>query len=491
MNLNALEFPRTLVRPELLHQECWLNGQWQGGDPDKRLPVINPATGAILAHVPNMGYSVTSQAIANAQSALAAWRARTGKQRSVILKRWAQLMHENADDLSNILTAEQGKPLNEASSEIAYAASFLDWFAEEAKRIDGDILQSPVSGQRLLVLRQPIGVCAAITPWNFPAAMITRKVGPALAAGCVIIVKPAEHTPLTALALAHLAYEAGVPGDVFQVVTGEPEEIGNALCESDIVRKLSFTGSTDVGRMLMAKCAPTVKKLSLELGGNAPFIVFDDADLDEAMDALMLAKFRNSGQTCICANRVFVQSGIYSALADKLIERTRALKIGDGSAEGIQQGPLIDGRAIRKIQALLEDAVSHGARIALGGHVHENGGTFFEPTIIQDLSKDMRISSEEIFGPVAALYRFDTEADVLELANASKCGLAAYLFTRDHARIWRMSEALEYGMVGVNTAAISNEVGPFGGIKHSGLGREGSKYGIDEYLETKYICMKV
>jgi len=482
---------QNINRSDLLRQSCWISGRWQNSDGCPTLPVTNPATGAVIACVPDLGREAAIRAIASAQAAMADWSRKTGKQRAAILWRWAQLLQENAQDVSIILTAEQGKPLAEAQNEIGYAVSFLEWFAEEAKRIDGDVLQSPVEGQRLLALKQPVGVCAAITPWNFPAAMVARKVAPALAAGCSIIVKPAEQTPLTALALAVLAEDAGVPGGVFQVITGRPQEIGDVFCESDIVRKLSFTGSTQVGRMLMAKCAASVKKLSLELGGNAPFIIFDDANLEDALDALIIAKFRNSGQTCVCANRIYIQTGVYEEVIRRLSEITQALKVGDGFSGESQQGPLINASAIDKVQSLLEDAVLHGAKIVTGGQAWEAAGFFFQPTVIRDVTQEMRISKEEIFGPVAALYKFDHEEEVLGLANDSLYGLAAYFFTNDHSRIWRMAEALEYGMVGINTASISNEVGPFGGIKQSGLGREGSKYGIEEYLEIKYLCMKV
>lgn len=480
---------RPLNRPDLLRDACFIDGKWLKASDGYSIPVNNPATGATICSVPKLGRKETEQAIASAQAALPGWSAKTGKERAIILQKWAQLMMDNQQDLAVIMTSEQGKPVAEAAGEIAYAASFLEWFGEEAKRIDGDILQSPKAGQRLMALKQPIGVCAAITPWNFPAAMITRKVGPALAAGCTMVVKPAQQTPLTALALAVLAEEAGVPAGVFHVITGGSRDIGGALCESDVVRKLSFTGSTEVGRTLMAQCAPTIKKLSLELGGNAPLIVFDDADLDRAVDGILASKYRNAGQTCVCANRIYVQSGIYEDVLARLVEKVKAMKVGDGFAEGVTQGPLIDEAAIAKIQEHITDAVAHGGKVVAGGKPHALGGTFFEPTIVRDATQEMRFATEETFGPVAPLFRFDNEKEVIAMANDTIFGLAAYFFTRDYARIWRVSEALEYGIVGINTGIISNEVGPFGGVKQSGLGREGSKYGIEEYLEMKYLCV--
>lgn len=479
----------TLQRPDLIKEACYLAGHWKTSDKDAVIVVNNPATGEKIASVPNMGYDETQQAIVSAQQALPAWSAKTGKERAAILQKWAQLMLAHQNDLAIIMTSEQGKPIAEAAGEIAYAASFLEWFAEEAKRIDGEVLQSPKAGQRLLALKQPIGVCAAITPWNFPSAMITRKVGPALAAGCTMVVKPAEQTPLSALALAVLAQEAGVPAGVLQMITGTASEIGRALCESDIVRKLSFTGSTEVGRMLMAQCAPTIKKLSLELGGNAPLIIFDDANLDTAIDGILASKYRNAGQTCVCANRIYIQSGIYDEVATRLVDKVNAMQVGDGFTAGVTQGPLIDQDAINKVQEHIADAVAHGATVIAGGKQHAMGGTFFQPTIVRDVTQAMRFASEETFGPVAPLLRFDTEAEAIAMANDTIFGLAAYFFTKDYARIWRVSEALEYGIVGINTGIISNEVGPFGGVKQSGLGREGSKHGIDEYLEIKYLCI--
>ena len=485
--MTALTHP--LSRPELLRDACYIDGKWVGAGNGASIPVDNPSTGKTIVSVPKLGRKETEQAIASAQAALPAWSAKTGKERAAILLKWSQLMMQNQQDLAAIMTSEQGKPVTEAAGEIAYAASFLEWFAEEAKRIDGDVLQSPKAGQRLLALKQPIGVTAAITPWNFPAAMITRKAGPALAAGCTMVVKPAQQTPLTALALAVLAEEAGVPAGVFHVITGSSRDIGAALCESDVVRKLSFTGSTEVGRTLMEQCAPTIKKLSLELGGNAPFIVFDDADLDRAVDGILASKYRNAGQTCVCANRIYVQAGVYEEIAKRLVAKVNAMKVGDGFEDGVTQGPLIDKNAIEKVQEHIADATSHGAKVIAGGKPHALGGTFFEPTVVRDVTQSMRFATEETFGPVAPLFRFESEEEVIRMANDTIFGLAAYFFTRDYARIWRVSESLEYGIVGINTGLISNEVGPFGGVKQSGLGREGSKYGIEEYLEIKYLCV--
>jgi succinate-semialdehyde dehydrogenase/glutarate-semialdehyde dehydrogenase len=478
-----------LARGELLRDSCFVAGKWQAAASGATLAVNNPSTGELIVNVPKMGRAETRSAIESAEAALPAWRARTGKDRANILRRWADLMVANKDDLAAIMTAEQGKPLAEAAGEILYAASFLEWFAEQAKRVDGDVLSSPNAGQRMMVLKQPIGVCAAITPWNFPAAMITRKVGPALAAGCTMVVKPAQLTPLTAFALAVLAEEAGVPPGVLHVLTGSSSEIGGELCENDTVRKLSFTGSTEVGRSLMAQCAPTIKKLSLELGGNAPFLVFDDADLDRAVDGILASKFRNAGQTCVCANRIYVQAGVYEEVARRLVEKAQAMKVGDGFTPGVTQGPLINEEAVEKAESHVADAVKQGARVIAGGKRHELGGTFYQPTVVRDVTQDMLFAQEETFGPVAPLFRFDTEAQAIAMANATIFGLAAYFFTRDYARVWRVSEALEYGIVGINTGLISNEVAPFGGVKQSGLGREGSKYGIEEYLETKYLCV--
>lgn len=480
-----------LNNPQLLRHQALIDGEWCDGDNGAREAVTNPATGEKLAEVAQASAAQTQFAIAAAAVALVSWRALTGKQRAALLQKWSRLIGENQEDLARLLTAEQGKSLAEARGEIAYANSFIEWFAEEGKRVEGSVLQSPQAGQRLLVLKQPIGVTAAITPWNFPAAMITRKVAPALAAGCTMIVKPAEQTPLTALALAELAQQAGIPRGVLQVVTGPAAAVGQVLCASPVVRKLSFTGSTEVGRLLMAQCAPTIKKLSLELGGNAPVMVFDDACLDSAVAGIMASKFRNSGQTCVCANRIYVQRGIYPALVARLIAEVGRLKVGNGMAEGTTQGPLIDADAIAKVRAHIDDALSQGATLLAGGKAHALGGTFFEPTLIGDVTGKMRFAREETFGPVAPLFPFDDEEEVIAMANDTEFGLAAYVFTRDAARQWRVPEALDYGMVGINTGLISNEVAPFGGVKQSGLGREGSRFGIDEYLEMKYLCVDI
>ncbi|MGB4673234.1 MAG: NAD-dependent succinate-semialdehyde dehydrogenase, partial [Azovibrio sp.] len=428
------------------------------------------------------------RAIAAAAAALPAWRERTAKARAQVLLQWLRLIQQHTEDLAALITAEGGKPLAEARGEVAYGASFVEWFAEEGKRAYGETVPSPAADKRLLVIKQPVGVCAAITPWNFPLAMITRKVAPALAAGCTVVVKPAGQTPLTALALARLAEAAGFPAGVFNLVTGDPAAIGGALTASPVVRKLSFTGSTEVGRLLMAQSAPTLKKLSLELGGNAPFIVFDDADLDQAVAGALAAKYRNSGQTCVCANRFLVQAGIHDAFAARLAEQVAALVVGDGSEPGTQQGPLIDANALAKVEAHVADALEKGARLLTGGHPHPRGGNFFEPTVLAGVTPAMRVAREETFGPVAPLFRFETEAEAIQMANATEYGLAAYFYSRDVARCFRVGEALEYGMVGINTGLISNEVAPFGGIKQSGLGREGSRHGLDEYLELKYLC---
>ncbi|UCV04167.1 NAD-dependent succinate-semialdehyde dehydrogenase [Dechloromonas denitrificans] len=480
-----------LQNKELLRSGNFIAGQWIAADDLATLPVVNPASGLVLGEVPRCGAAETGRAIAAAEAAWPAWRALSAKQRAGLLQAWFKLIIDNADDLAQLITAEGGKPLAEARGEVIYGASFVEWFAEEGKRTYGESIPSPVADKRLLVIKQPIGVCAAITPWNFPLAMITRKVAPALAAGCPVVVKPAEATPLTALALAFLAEQAGFPAGVFNVVTGNPQAIGGALTASPVVRKLSFTGSTGVGRLLMAQCAPTVKKLSLELGGNAPFIVFDDADLDAAVDGAMTAKYRNTGQTCVCANRFLVQAGIYEAFAAKLAEKTEALKVGPGDQPGVTQGPLINAAGLAKVEAHVADAVSKGARVLAGGARHALGGNFFQPTVLADVTREMKVAREETFGPVAPLFRFTTEAEAIAMANDTEFGLAAYFFSRNIGRCWRVGEALEYGMVGINTGLISNEVAPFGGIKQSGIGREGSKYGIEEYLEIKYLCFDV
>ena len=473
----------------LLRQHGFIHGEWRSARSGATLAIRNPANGTVVGEVPVMGATETREAIDAAAKAMPAWAKRTAKERAVILRRFAELMLANADDLAIIMTSEQGKPLAEAKGEVAYAASFLEWFAEEGKRVYGDVIPTFRADARLLVLRQPVGVAAAITPWNFPAAMITRKLGPALAAGCSFVCKPAPQTPFSALALAELGSRAGLPPGVFNVVTGDAEQIGGELTSNPLVRKLSFTGSTAVGKKLIAACAGTVKKVSMELGGNAPFIVFDDADLDAAVQGLMASKYRNTGQTCVCANRVYVQDGVYEAFAAKLAVAVAGLRVGDGLAGPTDQGPLIDDRALAKVQAHIADAVAQGARIAAGGKPHALGGTFFEPTILLDVTPGMRVSREETFGPVAPLFRFHNEAEAIQLANDTEFGLAAYFFTRDLARSWRVQEALEYGLVGVNTGLISTEVAPFGGMKESGLGREGSRYGIDEYTEMKYVCV--
>ena len=479
-----------LQRPDLLRGAGLIDGQWVAADDGATFAVNDPATGRHLADVPRMGRAETERAIAGAAAALPAWRARTAPDRARVLRRWAELMLAHQDDLGRLMTLEQGKPLAEARGEIAYAASFIEWFAEEAKRVDGEVLQPQRAGQRIVVLKQPIGVCAAITPWNFPAAMITRKVGPALAAGCTIVVKPAELTPLSAFALGVLGLEAGLPPGVLQIVAGNAPEIGAALCESPTVRKLSFTGSTGVGRVLAQQCAPTIKKLSLELGGNAPLIVFDDADIDRAIEGIVASKFRNAGQTCVCANRIYVQAGIYDAVAARLVAAVEAMRVGNGLEAGTTQGPLIDGRAVAKVRQHIDDALRQGAQLRTGGKPHALGGSFFEPTVLTGVTQAMRVAREETFGPLAPLFRFETEEEVVAMANDSEFGLAAYLFTEDRRRLWRVGEQLETGMVGINTGLISNEVAPFGGVKQSGLGREGSRHGIEDYLELKYLCLQ-
>jgi len=477
-----------LQDPNFLRSANWLGGQWIGADDGATLTVIDPASGAMLAEVPRCGALETRRAIAAADAALPAWRALTASRRGQFLLAWHRLILDHADDLARLITAEGGKPQAEAKGEVIYGASFVEWFAEEGKRTYGESIPGTAANTRLLVVKQPVGVCAAITPWNFPLAMITRKVAPALAAGCTVVVKPAEATPLTALALAALAERAGLPAGVLNVLTGDPAAIGGELTASPIVRKLSFTGSTAVGRRLMAQCAPTVKKLSLELGGNAPFIVFDDADLEAAVDGAVAAKFRNTGQTCVCANRFLIQSGIYEAFAARLAERARGLKVGPGFAEGVNQGPLINAAALAKVEAHVADARAGGARVLCGGERHARGGNFFQPTVLADVSPAMLVAREETFGPLAPLLRFKTEEEAIAQANDTEFGLAAYVYSRDVGRCWRLGEALEYGMVGINTGLISSTAAPFGGIKQSGIGREGSKYGIEEYLDVKYLC---
>ncbi len=473
----------------LLRQQAFVDGKWVDAASGHSFAVHDPSRRTVVASVPDFGAAETRAAIAAAERAFVGWSARTAKERSQILGRWFDLIVENADDLAAIITAEQGKPLTEARAEVMYAASFVEWFAEEAKRIYGDVIPSPQRDRRIVVIKQPIGVVACITPWNFPAAMVTRKAAPALAAGCTVILKPAEQTPLTALALASLAERAGIPAGVLNVLTGDARAIGPELTASPVVRKLSFTGSTEVGRILMAQCAPTVKKLSLELGGNAPFIVFDDADVEAAVDGAMASKFRNTGQTCVCTNRFLVQSGVYERFASALAGKARALNVADGRDAKATQGPLIDEAALRKVVVHVEDALQKGGRVLTGGAAHPLGGTFFEPTVIAGATADMLCVQEETFGPVAPLVRFDTEAQAIALANDTIYGLAAYCYTRDLGRAWRMGEALEYGIVGINTGLISNEVAPFGGVKQSGVGREGSKYGIEDFVEVKYLAM--
>ena len=473
----------------LKHNLTWLAGEWVAADSAKTMVVTNPANGKGFAEVPLMGRAEAARAIVAAESAQKSWKMLTAAARAAILQRWFDLIMLHKEDLAQLLTAEQGKPLAEARGEVNYAASFVAWFAEEAKRVYGEVIPAPMGDRRLLVLKQPIGVTAAITPWNFPIAMITRKAAPALAAGCTMIIKPAEQTPLCAIALAVLAEEAGVPAGVLQVITGDAKQIGAVLCESPVVTKLSFTGSTEVGRILMRQCADTIKKLSLELGGNAPFIVFDDADIDAAVEGALISKYRNAGQTCVCTNRFFVQEAVFDEFAKKLALKVSQLKVGAGNADDVTQGPLIDEAAIAKVENQVADALAKGATLIQGGKRHALGGTFFEPTIVANVSADALIFREETFGPVAPLFRFKTDDEVIALANRTEFGLASYFFSRDIGRIWRVAEALEYGMVGVNTGMISNEMSPFGGVKQSGLGREGSHHGIDEYLELKYVCM--
>jgi succinate-semialdehyde dehydrogenase/glutarate-semialdehyde dehydrogenase len=478
-----------LQDPRLFKEQCFVDGSWVGADGGGTLPVHNPATAATLGAVPNMGTGETRRAIAAAAAALPPWAARTAKDRAGLMRRWFDLVLANQDDLAILMTAEQGKPLAESKGEIAYAASFIEWFAEEGKRLYGDIIPGHQADKRILVLRQPVGVVAAITPWNFPSAMITRKAGPALAAGCTMVCKPATQTPYSALALAELADRAGIPKGVFNVITGSSTAIGAEMTGNPTVRKVTFTGSTEVGKKLMVQCAGTVKKLSLELGGNAPFIVFDDADLDAAVQGAIASKYRNTGQTCVCANRLLVQDGVYREFSEKLAAAVGKLRVGDGLQGVTEQGPLIDGKAVAKVEEHIADAVRKGARVALGGKRHALGGTFFEPTILTGVTSEMLIAREETFGPIAPLFKFHSEAEAIAMANDTEFGLAAYLYTRDLARSWRVSEAIEYGIVGLNTGIISTEVAPFGGVKESGTGREGSKYGILDYTEMKYICV--
>ncbi len=483
MNLNDLQLLKSLA---------YVDGAWCGADGGATFPVTDPASGTLIAAVPDMGAAETRRAIEAADRAWPAWRNKTAKERAAILRKWFELMLANAADIARLMTTEQGKPYAEAMGEVLYAASFVEWFAEEAKRVYGDTIPATQADKRLIVVKQPIGVCAAITPWNFPAAMITRKVAPALAAGCTAVVKPAEQTPLTALALAELAHRAGFPAGVFNVVTGaaaSAPKIGGELTGNPIVRKLSFTGSTEVGRLLMAQCAPTIKKVSLELGGNAPFIVFDDADLDAAVEGALASKYRNTGQTCVCANRLLVQEGVYDAFVAKLVDAVRKLRVGNGLQGATEQGPLIDDNAVAKVEEHVADALAKGGRIVLGGKRHALGGTFFEPTIITGVKPTMLVAREETFGPVAPVFSFKDEKEAIRMANDTEFGLASYFYTRDLARSLRVAEALEYGIVGLNTGIISTEVAPFGGVKESGFGREGSKYGILDYTELKYLCI--
>ncbi len=478
--------------PDLLRHQAYIDGKWCDAPDGSATEIFNPANDQSLGFVPNLGADETRRAIEAAQAAQPAWRALTAKERAARLRKWYELMLANQEDLALIMTAEQGKPLTEARGEVLYAASFIEWFAEEAKRVYGDTIPGHQPDKRLIVTKEPIGVTAAITPWNFPAAMITRKAGPALAAGCAMVLKPAPQTPFSALALAVLAERAGIPAGLFSVLPADAErsrEVGAELCANPIVRKLSFTGSTGVGIKLMEQCAPTLKKLSLELGGNAPFIVFEDADLDAAVEGALVAKYRNAGQTCVCANRLYVHEAVYDAFAEKLAAAVAKLRVGPGDEAGVVIGPLIDGNAVAKVQAHLADALEKGAKVLQGGKAHELGGHFFEPTVITDVTPDMRVAREETFGPLAPLFRFNDEAEVVRQANDTEFGLAGYFYTRDLGRTFRVAEALEYGMVGINTGLISNEVAPFGGMKASGLGREGSKYGLDEYLEIKYLCL--
>lgn len=470
----------------LFRQQAFVAGKWCDADHQQTSEILNPATLEVIGTVPNMGKAEAERAIEAAKEAWPLWKNKTAKDRSIILKKWFDLIISNADDLAFILTSEQGKPLAEAKGEILYAASFIEWFAEEAKRVYGDIIPSPYPDARIVVNKQPIGVVAAITPWNFPAAMITRKVAPALAAGCPCIVKPAPETPFTALALVDLAVQAGVPAEIFSVITGDAVHIGDAIFESDVVRKFTFTGSTPVGKMLLERSAKTLKKVSLELGGNAPFIVFDDADLDAAIEGALIAKFRNAGQTCVCVNRFLVQAGIYQKFIAALSQKIQNFNIGNGLEAGHDIGPLINANAVKKVEAHIQDALDKNGRLVVGGKKHKAGELFFEPTLIADVTADMDVATQETFGPLAAVFKFETEQQAVKMANATEFGLAAYCYTKDLGRAWRMSEQLEYGMVGINKGLISNEVAPFGGIKQSGLGREGSKYGIEDYLEIKY-----
>ncbi|MCH2550245.1 MAG: NADP-dependent succinate-semialdehyde dehydrogenase [Alphaproteobacteria bacterium] len=477
-----------LKNSSLFRQKCYLNGQWVDADNKETIDVTNPLDGSVIGTVPKFGAEETRRAVEFSEKAQKDWRCLTGKERAVILRKWHDLMFENQEDLAILMTTEQGKPLAESRGEIAYAASFIEWFAEEGKRVYGDTIPGHQRDKRIVVLKEPIGVCAAITPWNFPSAMITRKAGPALAAGCAMIVKPATSTPYSALAMAELAEQAGVPPGILSVVTGASSEIGDELTSNPIIRKLTFTGSTEVGRKLIAQCADTVKKVSMELGGNAPFLVFDDADLDEAVEGVMASKYRNTGQTCVCANRILVQDKVYDEFTEKLAIAVKKLKVGNGLDEGINQGPLIDMAAVQKVEQHISNAIENGAKVVVGGERHSMGGTFFQPTLLVDVTPTMEVTREETFGPLAPLYRFTTDEEGISLANDTEFGLAAYFYARDVNRIWKVSEGLESGIVGINTGLISTEVAPFGGFKESGIGREGSHYGLDDYLEIKYLC---
>jgi len=475
--------------PSLLRAQCYINGEWSDADSGETIAVTNPATDEIIGSVPKMGAAEATRAVETAHAAFKLWKKKSAKERSVLLRRWFDLMMANQEDLAKILTVEQGKPLAEAKGEIAYGASYIEWYAEEGKRLYGDTIPAPQGDRRILVTKEPIGVCAAITPWNFPNAMITRKAAPALAAGCTIVVRPASQTPLSALAIAVLAERAGIPAGVFSVLTGGSTAIGGVLTGHDLVKKFSFTGSTEVGRQLIAQCAPTVKKVSMELGGNAPFIVFDDADLDAAVEGAMISKYRNAGQTCVCANRLYVQDGVYDAFVEKFVAAVAKLKIGNGLEAGVTQGPLIDSNAVAKVEEHIADALAKGGKLVAGGKPHALGHSFFEPTVVRDVTSAMKVAKEETFGPLAPVFRFKTEEEAIALANDTEFGLASYFYARDVGRIFRVSEGLEYGMVAANTGLLSNEAAPFGGVKQSGLGREGSKYGIEDYLEIKYLCL--
>ncbi len=474
---------------KLFRQQCYVNGQWVDAGSGETIEVTNPANGEVIGTIPKLGAEETRNAIEAADRAWPEWRAKTAKERANVLRKWYELIMAAQEDLAVLMTTEQGKPLTESRGEVVYGASFVEWFAEEAKRVYGDTIPPHQADKRIVVVKQPIGVTAAITPWNFPIAMITRKCAPALAAGCPVVIKPATQTPYCALALAELAERAGIPPGIINVVTGSASAIGGEMTANETVRKLSFTGSTEVGKLLMEQCAATVKKVSMELGGNAPFIVFDDADIDAAVEGAMMSKFRNTGQTCVCANRILVHDKVYDTFAEKLAEKVRALKVGPGLEEGVSQGPLIDENAVKKVEEHISDATGKGAKVAVGGKRHEHGGTFYEPTVLTGVTTDMMVTHEETFGPVAPLFRFTSEEEAIRLANDTRFGLAAYFYARDLGRVWRVGEALEYGIVGINTGIISTEVAPFGGVKESGVGREGSKYGIEDFLEIKYMCM--